>query len=150
MRKAFNASVKKIYVDLVFLLEKIPDPDSMSLSYLDDEDEDPVNMPDDNPLDANGKAIYENPFTDILIHSKFLLPQGDHVRSAKVQGRTKEDDGNIVGTFDSNPILNSILYYVEVLYGAVKQYAVNFNDDNMYSQVGYGGHSVVILDVIVD
>ena len=104
MRKAFNASVKKIYVDLVFLLEKIPDPDSMSLSYLDDEDEDPVNIPDDDPVGATGKAIYEKPFTNMLIHSEVLLPQGDNVKSVKVRGITKGDDGNIVGTFDSNPI----------------------------------------------
>ena len=120
------------------------------MSDLYDEDEDPIEIPDDDPVDSTGKAIYEKPFTAMLIHAKVIIPQGDNVQSSKVQGITKDDDGNTFGTFDSNPILNSIIYDVEVLYGAVKQYAVNFNDDNMYSQVGYGGHSVVILDVIVD
>ena len=84
MRKAFDDSIKKIHGDLMSIPEKIPDPDSMSLSDIDDEDEHPVDIPDDNTLDTNGKAIYENPFTDMLIHAKVLLLQGENVQSAKV------------------------------------------------------------------
>ena len=47
----------------------MPDPDSMSFSDIHDEDEDQVKIPYDNPLDATCKAIYEKPFTDMLIHS---------------------------------------------------------------------------------
>ena len=61
-------------------------------------------------MDATGKAIYEKIFTDILIHAEVILPQGENVQSAKAQGRTKDDDGNIVGIFDSKPILNTTLY----------------------------------------
>ena len=40
------------------LPEKIPDPDSMSFPDFDDEDEDLVKIPDDDPVGATGKAIY--------------------------------------------------------------------------------------------
>ena len=59
MHKAFDDSIKKIHGDSMSLPEKIPDPDSMSLSDLDDEDEYPVELPYDNPFDATVKAIYK-------------------------------------------------------------------------------------------
>ena len=40
------------------LPEKRPDPDSMSLPDFDDEDDYLVKIPDDDPVDATGKAIY--------------------------------------------------------------------------------------------
>ena len=50
----------------------------MSLSDLDQQDEDLVEIPDDDPVDATGKAIYEKPFTYMLIHAKALLSQGEN------------------------------------------------------------------------
>ena len=67
----------------------------------------------------------------MLIHAKVLLPKGDNVQSTKVQGKIKDNDGNIVGTFDYNPILDSIIYDVEVPDGADKKYAANVIDENM-------------------
>ena len=42
MRKYFDGSIKQIHGNSMSLPGKSPDPDSMSLSDLDDEDEDPV------------------------------------------------------------------------------------------------------------
>ena len=150
MREYFDDSINSIYGGSMSLPEKIPDLDSMSLSDLDDEDKYPVDIPDDDLVDATGKDIYGNIFTDMLIHAKFLLPQGGKVRLDKVQGRTKEDDKNTVGPFELKPILNSIIYNVELSDGAVKQYAANVIAENMYIQVDSGDQSTDILDVIVD
>ena len=46
----------------------------------------------------------------------------------------RDADGNIVGTYDDNPILNTIVYDVEFPDGAVKQYAANVIAENMYTQ----------------
>ena len=150
MRKYFDDSIKKIHDDSMSLTDKTPEPNYMSLSDIDDEDEYPVDIPYDDPVDATSKAIYDNPFTDIMVHAKVNSPQGESVQFDKVQGITKEDDGNIFGTFDSNPILNSIIYDVEFQDGVVKQYAVNVIDENMYIKVDSDDHSTGILDVIVD
>ena len=150
IRKAFDYSINKIHGGPMSLLEKIPDPDSMSLSDLDDEDKDPVEIPDDDPVDATGKAIYEKLFTDMMIHAKVLLPQRENVKSTKVQGITKDDDGKMVGTFESNQIFNTIIYDVDFPDGAVKQYAANVIAENMYIQVDSDGHSTIIFDVIAD
>ena len=86
------------------LPDKSSDPAFMRFSDIDDDDEDPADIPDDNLVDATGKAIYKKPFTGMLIHDELLLSQGDNFPSANIHGRTKYNDGNIVGTFDFNPI----------------------------------------------
>ena len=87
---------------------------------------------------------------NLLLTCWFILPRGENVQYAKFQERTKDDDGNIVGTFKSKLILNTILYDVEFLDGTVKKYSANVISENMYSQVDYDGHTAGILDNIVD
>ena len=72
------------------------------------------------------------PFSDLLIHTEVLLPQGENVKSAKVKGLTKDVNGDIIGTLDDNLLLNSILYDVEFPDGAVKQQAANTIAQKMY------------------
>ena len=45
--------------------------------YVVDEDEETRNIPAEDHVDDTGKAILENPLTDILIHDGFIIPQGD-------------------------------------------------------------------------
>ena len=54
---------------------------------------------------------------------------------SKVICRSNNSNGNIVGTFDKNLVLNSLVCGVEFLDGAVKHYAANFIDENVFSQV---------------
>ena len=43
---------------------------------------------------------------------ELILPQGENVNSVKVIGRYKDADVNVVGTYDNNPLLNTMLYNV--------------------------------------
>ena len=52
--------------------------------------------------------------------------------------------------YDSNPLLNSIVYDIEFLDGAIKQYSANIIAQNMFSQVDEHGHSRTLLYCIVD
>jgi hypothetical protein len=55
----------------------------------------------------------------------------------------------VIGTFNDNLILNTIVYEVEFPDGAVKEYAANVIAENILQQVDpYGRHSHV-LDSIV-
>ena len=45
--------------------------------------------------------------------------------TGNVAQRTIGPDGQITGTYDNNPYLNSIIYDVEFRDGQVKEYAVN-------------------------
>ena len=150
-RKKFDEAIFEIHGDSMSLPKPTVKPEDSHLSdFYSDVDEDTTDIPEDDPVDAAGQAVFEKPFSDLLIHAEVLLPQRENVKSAKVKGRTKDINGDIIGTFDDNPLLNSILYDVEFPDGAVKQYAANTIAQNMYSQVDEDGYSTALLESIVD
>ena len=150
-RNAFDAAIKLKLGDSISLPVASPIPVELSEEdLLQEPDEVTIEVPLEDPVDSAGRAVYDKPFTDYLIHAEVLLPQGEEFQSAKVKGRSKDINGTSIGTFDSNPILNSIVYDVEFPDGAVKQYAANTIAENMYSQLDHEGHSQSILDSIID
>ena len=75
----------------------------------EDEGEEPPVIPEEDPVDATGKAVYEQPFTDLLIYAEVLLPQGDNIESAKVIGRSKDSSGKVLGEYVVKYRVNMIL-----------------------------------------
>ena len=68
---------------------------------------------------------------------------------AKVIRRSIGPDGKIVGAFNENPMLNTLVYDVEFPDGTVKQYAANVIAENVLSQVDSEGHHNQTLDRII-
>ena len=136
---AFDEAIKKKYGDLVTLQPKPVKPEEFEVKDLFNEllegIDEPVRKMEEDPLDADGTTVYEKPLNDLLIHAEVLLPQGGVMQQAKVKGRSKDIHGNVIGTYDSNPLLNSIVYDVEFLDSAIKQYSANIITQNMFSQV---------------
>ena len=62
----------------------------------------------------------------------------------------KDDSGEIRGTYNENPILNTLVYDVEFPDGDVREYSANIIAENMYAQVDSEGFSHMILDHIAD
>ena len=150
-RKKFDEAIFKIHGDSMSLPSPTSKPEDSHLAdFYSNDDVDTTTKHDDDPVDVTGQAVFEKPFNDLLINAEVLLPQGEDLKPAKVKGRSKDIHGDIIGTFDDNPLLNSILYDVEFPDGAVKQYAANTIAENMYSQVDHQGYSTTILDSIVD
>ena len=91
------------------------------------------------------------PDLDLFMNSEVLLPQdGDHLRAGTVVGRIRDRDGNPVGDYNANPILNTRVYEVMFPDGSIQQYGANIIAENMYSQVDDEGHRYMLLDEIVD
>ena len=113
---------------------------------------DPISIDDFNedPIDNSGRSVFEKPVLDHLIHAEVTLPQGENMQLAKVVGRTRNDDGTQIGTFDIDPMLNTLVYDVQFPDGSVKEYAANTIAENIYSQVDPEGYSLTLLDEIVD
>ena len=108
----------------------------------EDEDMNPISMlNDDDPVDKNGIATFERPMTDTLINAELTLPHGEVQQSARVISRVIDDNGNYVGNYDDNPVLNTLLYNVKFSDGTVREYTANTIIENMYSQVDYDGQS---------
>mmetsp|Transcript_29643 Transcript_29643/g.45323 ORF Transcript_29643/g.45323 Transcript_29643/m.45323 type:complete len:103 (-) Transcript_29643:8-316(-) len=70
--------------------------------------------------------------------------------SAKVVGQYKDNDGNIVGNYDDNPHLNTMLYDVEFPDGEIREYAANVIAEIMYAQVDADVHMHTMLDSIIE
>lgn len=160
-RKKFDEIINKLYGDSMALPPSTTKPIDLELSDLvDDVPDEPLEICDDNgvpitimpedPTDEEGTSIYEKPLRDMLVHAEVLLPQGEQNSKAKVLGPTKDNDGKIVGVFDKNPLLNSIVYDVKFPDGELKQYSANMIAQNIYQQVDTAGHSTVHLEAIID
>ena len=126
-------------------------PPSDYVPYADGElDPAPIHDLDEDPVEKDGTAVFEKPITDHLIHAELCLPQGEDMRLAKVKGRSKDGDGETIGIYDNNPILNTMVYDVEFPDGEAREYSANTIAENIYAQVDTEGHSYNILDGIVD
>ena len=131
---------------------KLPvgEDDGKEFELYEDNEEIPRSLPEaDTSYDSKGRPILQQPSSDRLIHSEVLLPQGRRIRSAKVLRRTVDDDGELVGTYHENPLLNTCTYDVVFDDGEVKQYAANIIAENLYAQVDPDGHVHQLLDGIV-
>ena len=94
--------------------------------YPDESESTSLQLPEDNnTVNQDGTSVFEKPITDCWIHAEVNLPQGENIQSAKVIGRSKDMDGNIVGTYDNNSRLNTMLYNVEFPVGEIQEYSVN-------------------------
>ena len=148
-RDRFDEAILKLHGDSISIPESnthiIRDDPDLSL-LIEDEEVDLLQSFDDDPVDHEGKAIFSQPFYDILINAEVLLPQGEEMTNAKVIRRSEGEQGQ----YDENPLLNTILYDVEFDDGTVKQYAANTIAMNMYDQVDRDGYSLTTFDCIVD
>ena len=68
--------------------------------------------------------------------SEVVLPRdGDHQKAARVVGVSRNNEGQTIGEFNHNPILNTKVYDVTFPDGAVHQYESKTIAENIYSQV---------------
>ena len=125
--------------------------DPLDFDARESDDEVPIGWVDGDPIDpSDNKPVFEHSLSDTLIGAEVLLPQGENLKSAKVKGRHTNEDGNVVGAFDNNPLLNSLIYDVEFPDGTIREYAANVIAQNMYSSLDESGFSQLILDCIMD
>ena len=128
-----------------------PDEPTKKWEAYEDDDDSVHEMPEfDDPVDATGAPIDQQPLYDKLIHAEINLPQGDRVRRAKVIGRTVDSDGRTIGTYNDNPIINTLVYDVEFPDGEVKEYAANTIAENLFEQVDSEGFTLSVFDGIID
>ena len=78
-----------------------------------------------------------------------MLPRdSDHQQAARVVGVIRNNEGQIIGEFIHNPILNTKVYEVMFPDGAVHQYAAKTIAENIHSQVDEEGHQYQLMDHI--
>ena len=151
-REVFDALIEKRWGTALYPPKPSADdsPDKEFVPY-DDDDESARLMPElDDPVDADGVPINQQPAYDKLIHMELMLPQGDRLVPAKVVGQTIDPTGRTVGTYDDNPIMNTCVYDIEFPDGDVKEYSANVIAENLLSQVDTQGFHLKLFHSILD
>ena len=166
-RAAFNLSIRERYGDSMSLgpeettlqpSGEEPAEDSLGnedsgpfeefIAY-EDEDEEPRLVPEADIVDAAGKPVNQQSTTDVLLNAELLLPHGESQQLAKVVRRAVDQDGKVIGSFNENPILNTLVYEVEFPDGAMKSYSANIIAENILQQVdNHGRHSHTLVDIL--
>ena len=101
-------------------------------------------------VNANGKLINQQPIYDLLLNAEVQLHLGKQLEPGKVVGSAVGPDGEQVGTYDLNPILNTIMYEVEFNDGQIWEYDANTIASNIIGRVDSDGFSSPNTKAIVD
>ena len=101
-----------------------------------DDDESPrVILKTEDPVYLGGIFLYQHPAYKWIINSEVQLQLDYVVDTGQVKIRALCLDGTTIGTYNGNPILNSIVYEAELLDGQSKVYSSNGIANNTLSQV---------------
>jgi hypothetical protein len=60
-----------------------------------------------------------------LISAEVVLPKGEYQHIARVIGRKRDQEGNPIGKYNKNPILDTTVYEVEFPDNTIRDYAAN-------------------------
>ena len=81
--------------------------------YEDHEQQERPTLEVEDIVDSTGKLLNQKPAYDQIINAEVQLQFGEEIVTGKVTQRTIGPDGQVTGTYDNNPYLNSIIYDVE-------------------------------------
>ena len=130
--------------------EGSPDFDTEDFAFYEDDQEIPRQRLEADLVDASGKPLNRQSVNDLLLNAELLLPQGDSEQFARVVRRAVDENGNLVGTFNNKPALNTLVYEVEFPDGTLKHYSANIIAENILQQVDPSGHHSHTLQGIIE
>ena len=104
--------------------------------------------------DKNVKHIDEtpDPIYDPYLNVEIGLPygpEGDRLRG-HVKRRACDDNNQPIGTSNDNPILDTRAYVVDFIDGGQQVLTANIIAENILSQVDENGHTLMLIDKILD
>ena len=100
--------------------------------------------------DAPNMDVESEEFDKFLgVHIEIPSSDGEGKVLARVTGRKRDGDGNMIGTFNENPILNTAIYEVESPDGTIAEYTANIIAQNLYSQIDDDGYNYDLLFEII-
>ena len=94
--------------------------------------------------------VDEIPDYDKYVNADVLLPKdGEYLQSARVVRRMTGDQGNPVGRYHHNPLLDTRVYEVMFGDGSKQPFSANAIAENLWSEVDDDGYHHQILDCII-
>ena len=83
-------------------------------------------------------------------NARVTIDRGDGKRQGIVRNKKRDSDGEIIGSYDSNPILDTTVYHVDFDDGISEEIAANVIVENLYQQYDPDGRRFLELDEIID
>ncbi len=159
-RSLFNVAIRGVLDDSVKIPKHVPLDNNATKafdalwdldSYKDDDDDEVLPfIPDADLKDAADKPFEVCSVANALINTEVMLPNGNSMAIAKVIRRGVDDEGRLVGTFNDNPLLNTLLYDCKFNDGTAQAYSENTIGSNIFLESDADGHSSSLLYEIVD
>jgi hypothetical protein len=87
---------------------------------------------------------------DNYLGDQVTLPIGGEQKTGTVKRRARDHRGNLVGTQNSNPILDTRTYEVMFQDGMSAEYSANIIAENMFAQCDAESNQHVLFDSIID
>jgi hypothetical protein len=87
---------------------------------------------------------------DQYLGAEFLVNSNGETAMATVSKRVKDNDGNVIGKRNANPLLDTREYECTLEDGSVYRYNANVIAENIYSQCDDAGHRHAVLQEIID
>ena len=85
------------------------------------------------------------------ISAKVQIPKDGHSFAVgKVIKRVRDDNSELIGKSNSNPLLDTSLYEVQFDDGSVEKYHANIIAEHIYEQVDDDGCTRMVIDDIID
>ena len=157
-RSLFNVAIRSVLGDSVKIPKVLPlDNDATTafdalwdLDPYEDDDEVLPFIPEADLKDAAGKPYDVCSIADALINAEVMLPSSDSMAIAKVVRCGVDDKGRLIGTFNDNPLLNTLLYDCKFEDGTTRAYSANTIASNIFEELDADGYSSSLLYEIVD
>ena len=118
--------------------------------YQDEYEKAKVIPENEDIVDSTGKLLNQMPAYDKILHAEVSLQLGEEMAVGKVTRRALGPDGRVTGTYDDNPMMNSMVYEIEFADGQIKEYAANIIAENMLTQVDADGYTTIMMKGIID
>jgi len=118
--------------------------------YREDEDDDSDNNVPFEPeaMTPEIEDIKVDVYDELLLTEPILEKGGTLVR-AKITGRKRDQDGNLVGKYNSNPLLNTRVYIASFPDGHIAEYSANVIADSIYQDINNDGLEELFFDSII-
>jgi hypothetical protein len=115
-----------------------------------DDDKKPLVFLEADLTDAAGNPFTQHSLADSLINAEVLLSHDDGKAHARVVKHVVGSDGELLGEYSENPLLDSLIYECEFDDGTVEEYAANTIASNIFQESNADGFSSSILYHVVD
>ena len=124
-----------------------PNADDSEFSFYC-EDEEYYDVIDHILVEPKGRHLEANCY-DRLLLTEPLLPRGGGLERATIIGRKRDADGNPVGHYNMNPVLNTRFYLAEFADGFIAEYSANVIANAIYSPADDDGFEHTLCSGII-